>query len=63
MPTINGWPRLSFAVESTILNAYSDHGAGIRYVLKPKEGIVANLELAAGKGNNYGISLGVGYGF
>jgi hypothetical protein len=44
-------------------NAYPDIGAGIQYVLKPKAGIVVNLEYAAGKDGNYGVYLKMGYGF
>jgi hypothetical protein len=45
------------------VNAYPDIGAGIQYVLKPKAGIVVNLEYAAGKSGNYGVYLKMGYGF
>ena len=38
-------------------------GAGLQFVLKEKEGLVANLEFAAGKGDNYGIYIKLGYGF
>jgi hypothetical protein len=44
-------------------NIYPSAGAGVQYVLKPKEGIVANLEYAQGKSDNYGIILKLGYGF
>lgn len=44
-------------------NLYPDYGAGIQYILKRREGIVANLEYAAGKGGNYGVYLKLGYGF
>jgi hypothetical protein len=37
--------------------------ASIQYVLKPKAGIVVNLEYAAGKSGNYGVYLKMGYGF
>ena len=38
-------------------------GAGIQYILKPKQGIVANLEYAEGEGSSYGIYLKMGYAF
>jgi Omp85 superfamily domain len=44
-------------------NTYPAYGAGIQYVLKPLQGIVANLEYAAGEGSNYGIYLKMGYAF
>lgn len=42
---------------------YPNIGAGVQYVLKEKEGIVANLEFAAGKRENYGVYIKLGYGF
>jgi hypothetical protein len=47
--------------EST--NIYPAWGTGIQYVLKPKEGIVMNLEYAQGDGSNYGIYLKMGYAY
>jgi hypothetical protein len=44
-------------------NLYPAAGAGVQYVLKPKEGIVINLEAAAGKNDNYGVYIKLGYGF
>jgi hypothetical protein len=38
-------------------------GAGVQYVLKPKEGIVLNLEAALGRDDNYGIFIKMGYGW
>ena len=38
-------------------------GAGVQYVLKPKEGIVVNLEAAFGKDDNYGVYIKLGYAF
>jgi hypothetical protein len=38
-------------------------GAGVQYILKPKEGMVLNLEYAEGKDNSYGIYLKLGYSF
>lgn len=38
-------------------------GGGIQYVLKPKEGIVMNLEYAWGKDGNYGLYLKMGYAY
>jgi hypothetical protein len=45
------------------VNVFPAAGAGVQYVLKPKEGIVINLEAAFGKDYNYGIYLKLGYGF
>ncbi len=45
------------------VNLYPAAGAGVQYILKPKEGIVLNLEYAAGKDGNYGVYLKLGYGF
>lgn len=44
-------------------NAFPNIGAGLQYVIKRKEGIVANLEYAAGKAGNYGLYLKMGYSF
>ena len=44
-------------------NVYPSVGTGIQFVLKTKEGIVANLEYAKGKSDNWGIYLKLGYGF
>jgi hypothetical protein len=44
-------------------NFFPAAGAGVQYVLKPKEGIVINLEAAAGKNDNYGVYVKLGYGF
>jgi hypothetical protein len=44
-------------------NVYPAAGAGIQYILKPKEGIVMNLEYAQGKADNYGVYLKMGYAF
>lgn len=44
-------------------NVYPDFGAGIQYVLKPKEGIVVNLEVAKGKSDNAGVYLKLGYAY
>ena len=42
---------------------YPNYGAGIQYLLKPKERIVLNLEYAEGKADNYGVYLKMGYGY
>jgi hypothetical protein len=42
-------------------NIYKNWGGGVQYILKPKEGIVMNLEYAQGKGDNYGVILKMGY--
>jgi len=44
-------------------SAYPNVGAGIQYVIKRKEGIVMNLEYAAGKDGNYGVYLKMGYSY
>jgi hypothetical protein len=44
-------------------NRYPAVGAGVQYVLKPREGIVMNLEYAAGKRGNQGIYLKMGYAY
>jgi hypothetical protein len=44
-------------------NLYPMLGAGIQYIVKQKEGIVASMEYAQGKWENYGIYLKMGYGF
>ena len=38
-------------------------GAGIEYILKPKERIVLNLEYAQGKAGNHGVYLKLGYAY
>lgn len=44
-------------------NQYPAGGLGIQYVLKPKEGIVLNMEYAVGKDSNYGFYLKMGYAY
>lgn len=44
-------------------NLFPNAGAGVQYVIKPKEGIVMNLEYAQGKDGNHGVYLKMGYGF
>jgi len=44
-------------------NLYAAAGAGVQYILKPREGIVLNLEYAAGESGNYGVYLKMGYAF
>lgn len=44
-------------------NLYPAGGAGVQFVLKPKEGIVLNLEYALGKDDNYGFYLKMGYAY
>ena len=44
-------------------NVYPAAGAGIQYVLKPKERIVLNLEYAQGDGDNHGVYLKMGYAY
>ena len=40
---------------------YTNLGAGVQFVIKQKEGIVANLEFAVGERDNYGIYIRIGY--
>ena len=42
-------------------NVYPNVGAGVQFILKPKAGIVMNLEFAAGRNDDYGIYLKMGY--
>jgi hypothetical protein len=42
-------------------NLFPGVGAGVQYVLKPAQGIVANLELAAGKDGNKALLFKMGY--
>jgi len=44
-------------------NLFPAAGAGVQYILKPKEGIVLNLEYAQGKAGNYGAYLKMGYAY
>ena len=44
-------------------NVFPMGGVGIQYILKPIQGIVANLEYAEGEGSSYGIYLKLGYAF
>jgi hypothetical protein len=44
-------------------NIYPNGGFGVQYVLKPKEGIVLNLEYAQGKDANNGVLLKMGYAY
>ena len=44
-------------------NVYPAGGVGIQYILKPKEGVVLNLEYAQGKSDNNGVYLKMGYAY
>jgi len=44
-------------------NYFPMAGAGVQYLLKPKEGIVLNLEYAQGEDGNNGVLLKIGYAF
>jgi outer membrane protein assembly factor BamA len=44
-------------------NLFPAAGAGVQYILKPKEGIVLNLEYAQGKNDNWGVYLKIGYAY
>jgi hypothetical protein len=42
-------------------NIFPSVGAGVQYILKPVQGIVANLEFAAGKAGNNAVLFKMGY--
>ena len=42
-------------------NLFPSVGAGVQYVLKPAQGIVANLEFAVGKDGNNALLFKMGY--
>jgi outer membrane protein assembly factor BamA len=44
-------------------NLYTAWGVGLQFILKPIQGIVANLEYAQGKDGNYGVYLKMGYAY
>ena len=44
-------------------NLFPTVGGGVQYVLKPVQGIVANLEFALGKDGNRALLFQLGYGF
>ena len=44
-------------------NLFPAAGAGVQYILKPKQGIVLNLEYARGKSGNSGVYLKMGYAY
>ena len=44
-------------------NLFPTVGVGVQYVLKPAQGIVANLEFAAGKDGNRALLFKMGYGW
>jgi hypothetical protein len=44
-------------------NIYPNWGAGVQYILRPKERMVINAEYAGGRYGNYGVYLKFGYGF
>jgi hypothetical protein len=44
-------------------NVFPAAGGGVQYILKPKEGIVLNLEYAAGKAGTYGVYIKLGYAY
>jgi hypothetical protein len=44
-------------------NLYPDVGAGMYYILKPKDKIAATVEFADGKGPNNGFYMRLGWGF
>ena len=44
-------------------NLYASGGAGVQFVIKPKEKMVLNLEYAKGEDDNAGVYLGLGYSY
>ena len=42
-------------------NVYPSVGAGVQYVLKPQQGLVANLEYAQAKDGNNAVIFKMGY--
>ena len=44
-------------------NLFPSAGAGVQYLLKPAQGIVANLEFAVGKDGNRALLFKMGYGW
>ena len=59
-------PRMSLrrgcsCSEST--NVFPSAGVGVQYILKPGQGIVANLEFAVGKDGNRALLFKMGYGW
>ena len=44
-------------------NLFPSLGAGAQYVLKPAQGIVANLEFSVGKDGNRALLFKLGYGW
>jgi hypothetical protein len=44
-------------------NRFPTAGVGVQYVLRPAQGIVANLEVAAGKQGNRAVLFKMGYGW
>jgi outer membrane protein assembly factor BamA len=44
-------------------NLFGAAGGGVQYILKPREGIVLNLEYAKGKADNAGLYLKIGYAY
>ena len=55
-------PGFLFPGEEGVRRATRDSRSTV-YILKPKEGIVANLEYAEGEGSSYGHYLKLGYAF
>lgn len=47
----------------TSANSYPSVGVGVQYVLKPSQGLVANLEYAQGKEGNNAVIFKMGYGW
>jgi hypothetical protein len=44
-------------------NVFPSVGAGVQFIIKPVQGIVANLEFAAGKDGNHAVLFKMGYGW
>jgi hypothetical protein len=44
-------------------NLFASGGAGVQFVIKPKERMLLSLEYARGEGDNAGLYLGLGYSY
>ena len=44
-------------------NIFPSVGGGVQFIIKPAQGIVANLEFAAGKDGNHAVLFKMGYGW
>jgi hypothetical protein len=47
----------------TSANSYPSAGVGVQFLIKPNQGLVANLEYAQGKEGNNAVIFKMGYGW